>query len=55
MLFRNTGFKMSSNGPCNNFTWSSSSAMNKLKSNVSVSVNAGPVGVSKQLTGPHDQ
>ena len=40
--------------PCKNYQWDKSSAWRKAKSDVSVSVNAGPVSVSKQVSKPNN-
>jgi hypothetical protein len=43
-----------SNNPNTNYSWSSESAMKKAIADLSISVNVGPVSVSKTITGPHD-
>lgn len=39
---------------CNNYSWDPASAMRKAASDISVSLSAGPVSVTKQLTGPNN-
>ena len=41
-------------GACENFHWDPASAARKASSDISVSVNIGPVGISKQISGPND-
>lgn len=40
--------------PCKNYQWDKSSAWRKATSDVSVSVTAGPVGISKQVSKPNN-